>query len=238
MKQYKSEHYIFNYHSESKAEKDIKSIATIQEACYKYICDILGVTLDFKIQYFLCNSPEEVGRMYGDNEPCNGFASIPDKIYAVYNEEIQCIGFHEDVHIISYTITKPDSPAIREGLAMYFDRKWWGIHNIDWTAYYIKTDRYISINELLNKDKFFLEDCSITYPIMGSFTEWLINSYGIKKYLSMYKQRDMNIAINNIYKMTVLEMEQSFKDYILLFKVDKSIENRMFELLSEYENKI
>ena len=39
--------------------------------------------------------------------------------------------------IISYTVNRPDSPAIREGLAMYFDRKWWGIQNLDWTGYFL-----------------------------------------------------------------------------------------------------
>ena len=95
----------------------------------------------FKIEYFLCETPEDVGRIYGDNEPCNGFAAPPNKIYAVYNEKIQCIGFHEDAHIISYTINRPDCPAIREELAMYFDRKWWGIQNLDWVGFFLKEKR-------------------------------------------------------------------------------------------------
>ena len=38
MKQYKSEHYIFNFNEGSKAEKDIEAISSMQERCYKYIC--------------------------------------------------------------------------------------------------------------------------------------------------------------------------------------------------------
>ena len=112
MKQYESEHYIFNYGEDTKAERDIAEIAAYQEACFHYICSFLGVKPDFKIEYFLCDSPEEVGRIYGDNDPCNGFAAPPDKIYAVYNEQVQCIGFHEDAHIISFLVKRPKCPAI------------------------------------------------------------------------------------------------------------------------------
>ena len=141
MEQYETRHYIFNYNKNSKAGKDVIAIAKYQESCLKYICSVLRIYPDFKIEYYLCDTPEEVGHIYGDDEPCNGFTDLPNKIYAVYNDEVQCIGFHEDAHVISYLINRPNSCAIREGLAMYFDRKWWGIQNLDWTGYFIKTNK-------------------------------------------------------------------------------------------------
>ncbi|MCR4723618.1 MAG: hypothetical protein K5629_07605 [Eubacteriales bacterium] len=171
MKRFESDHYIFHYGEETKAERDIQSIADCQENCFRFICDVLGITPEFRIEYYLCDSAEEVGRIYGDNDPCNGFASPPDTVYAVYNEHIQCIGFHEDAHLISYIINRPDCPAVREGLAMYFDRKWWGIPNMDWAGYYLKTDRFIPVDRLLDKESFFSQECSVTYPIMGPVTD-------------------------------------------------------------------
>ena len=41
MKQHKSEYYIFNFNEGSKAEKDIEAISSMQERCYKYICQVL-----------------------------------------------------------------------------------------------------------------------------------------------------------------------------------------------------
>ena len=64
---------IFIFAIDSVAEKDILKISKNQENCYKEICDFLGVTPSFKIQYFLLETPELVGRIYGDNDPCNGF---------------------------------------------------------------------------------------------------------------------------------------------------------------------
>lgn len=233
MEQYETRHYIFNYNKNSKAGKDVIAIAKYQESCLKYICSVLRIYPDFKIEYYLCNTPEEVGHVYGDDEPCNGFTDLPNKIYAVYNDEVQCIGFHEDAHVISYLINRPNSCAIREGLAMYFDRKWWGIQNLDWTGYFIKTNRFIQINQLLNDDIFFNHDCSITYPIMGAFTDWLISTYGIEKYLEFYKQEDIINALKEIYNKTPLDMNQSFADYVNLFKIDEKIEIRMEALLNE-----
>ena len=233
MEQYETRHYIFNYNKNSKAGKDVIAIAKYQESCLKYICSVLRIYPDFKIEYYLCDTPEEVGHIYGDDEPCNGFTDLPNKIYAVYNDEVQCIGFHEDAHVISYLINRPNSCAIREGLAMYFDRKWWGIQNLDWTVYFIKTNKYIQINQLLNDDIFFNHDCSITYPIMGAFTDWLISTYGIEKYLEFYKQEDIINALKEIYNKTPLDMNQSFVDYVNLFKIDEKIEQRMEALLNE-----
>ena len=186
---------------------------------------------DFKIEYILCDTREEVGRIYGDNEPCNGFAVPPKKIVAVYNDQIQCIGFHEDAHIISYILYRPDSPAIREGLAMYFDRIWWGIPNLSWTGLYLKTGRYVSIDALLDRETFFSIDCSISYPIMGAFTDYLIATYGVDSFLRMYQQQDTAQAMQEVYHKTPAELNKDFAAYARLFRIDPVLENRMTELL-------
>lgn len=119
---YASEHYVFHYVPGSIAEKDIEKIVMIQENCFKDICNLLNIYPTFKIQYFLLETPELVGKLYGDHDPCNGFANPPNEIYAVYNNKIKCVGYHEDAHIISYLINRPHSIFLREGLAMYFDK--------------------------------------------------------------------------------------------------------------------
>jgi len=68
----------------------------------------------------------------------NRFANHPDEIYAVYNGEIKCIGYHEDANILSYTTNRPKSNFIREGLAMYFDKFWWDKTNEEWVLLFLK----------------------------------------------------------------------------------------------------
>ena len=231
MKQFETTHYIFHFNEGSKAESDISRIAACQEGCHRYICGVLNIQPTFKIHYILCNSPEEVGHFYGDDDPCNGFAAPPDTVYAVYNDSVQCIGFHEDAHLLSYTINRPNCPAIREGLAMYFDRKWWGIQNLDWVTWFLKSGKYLPVDSLLDRETFFSHDCSITYPIVGAFIDYLISTYGLEKFLAIYSQQNIPQAITETYQKSPAELNRDFTAYARLFSLDPVLEERMTQLL-------
>ncbi len=235
MNQLETEHYIFNFPSGSKAEHDIKKIADMQEACASYMCTVLGIDMKFKLQYFLCDTAEEVGQLY-KGSPINGLACYPDKIYAVYNDDVQCFGFHEDAHLISFMWfdPNPDNPAIEEGFAEYFSRKWWGIHNFDWVGYYIKCGKYIPIDKLLDADTFYTVSDSISYPTMGTFTEWLVAIGGMEKYLNLFRGRDQKSAIFDIYGKTPQELNAAFVRYMSLHETDKVLEQRMAELSKDW----
>ena len=236
MQRLESEHYIFHYNAGTKAERDIAEIAALQESCFSHICAVLGVTPDFKIEYFLCDSPEEVGHIYGNDFPCNGFADLPNRIYAVYNDAVQCVGFHEDAHLISFVHNRPICPAVTEGLAMYFDRKWWGIENLDWTGFYLKTGRYVPMDRLLDREVFFAHDCSVTYPIAGAFTDWLLTVYGKERYKEIYAQPNPAAVMAQVYGRSPAELNADFEEYVRLFRTDEALERRMAQLLEEYEN--
>ncbi len=235
MKQFETEHYVFNYPSGSKAEEDIQSIADHQEACASYMCAVLSVSFEHKLQYFLCDTAEEVGQLH-TGEPCNGLAVYPDKIYAVYNEETQCIGFHEDAHLVSFMWFDPNpwNPAIEEGFAEFFTRKWWGIDNAAWVGYYIKCGKYIPIDELFPADTFYAKSDCITYPIMGAFTEWLIAIGGMERYLNFFRKREEPSAMAELYGKTPEEMNEEFVKYICLFTIDEMLEKRMAELSADW----
>lgn len=231
---FESNHYIFYYHKDSVAEKEIECISALQESYYAYVCSALNVSLDFKIKYFLCNSPEEVGAFYGDNDPCSGFAKAPNEIYAVYNEKLKCIGFHEDAHMISYSVNRPPHSAVREGLAMFFDRKWWGISNHDWTWYYLNSGKYIPVDHMIEDEDFFAHDCTVTYPIMGAFTEYLILSYGREKYMNFYHYTEnAEEAFLSTYEKPLCALNDEFVAYTKLFSIDNALLERMAELLNE-----
>ena len=212
MKKVTSKNYDFHFLENSIAEKDIQEIIKIQENCYMEICTYLNIEPDIRIQYYLLDTPELVGEVYGDNEPCNGFASPPDTIYAVYNDEIKCIGPHEDAHILSYTINRPKSVFIREGLAMFFDKLWWGKTNEEWVKSFIGDNKYIDIGQLLLDNIFYKYSDALTYPIAGAFTRYLLENYGIKKYLSLYEYTGENFInrVKEIYGKDIDELDKEF----------------------------
>lgn len=224
-----SNHYIFHYQKNSFASQMIEEVIETQENCFNYICKALNIDFDIKINYYFYNTPEEVGNAYGDNEPCNAFARKPNEIFAVINKNTQCIGYHEDTHIISYSIAIPPQVFIREGLAMYFDKYHLGFSNLIWVSYFIKKNRYINISRLIINDEFYQYNWSITYPIAGAFTEYLIVTYGIEKYKDLYKKLDTNLkdCFYKIYLKNLNELECDFINYINSF----NISNKVFKLM-------
>lgn len=189
-KKYKTEHYEFVYSIGSFAEKHINEVAEIQERCFNKITSVLKIIPLFKIKYLLADSPEDLGVIYGDNEPCNGFARMPDRIYAVYTEKIKCIGMHEDAHIISYSRKRPMFNFLREGLAMYFDEGWLGKPNEQCCREIITQNELPIIIDLFDKEKFFALPENITYPVSGAFTKFLIEKLGMKSYLDSIYYND------------------------------------------------
>ena len=221
-----TEHYIFNYQKGSLAEKDIESIINLQENCYDYICKVLNVRMKRKIKYFLCESPEEVGRAYGDNEPANGFAKFPDEIYAVYNEKVKCTGPHEDAHIISYNaLGNPKQPLLREGLAMFFDEVWFGIPNKAWVKVFIAKNLYKNLSLLKETKRFYDLPETITYPESGAFVHYLISVFGIEKFKEFYKTAgsDFDKSFFETFGISLNEFEDRMVRYIGNIAYNKSI---------------
>ncbi|MEG2289014.1 MAG: hypothetical protein RSA29_12265 [Clostridium sp.] len=227
MKKSESKNYIFNYNMGSNAEKDIEEIIKLQETCHEYICNYLDVKMVSKINYYLCNSPEEVGEIYGDNEPCNGFASEPDKVYAVYNDKVKCTGFHEDAHVISYnTLGIPPQTFIREGLAMFFDKGYWGVPNYSWVNFFINRGLYVNIGELINKEGFYKHNHIITYTIAGAFVAYIIDIFGVNKFKEFYSSLDNEFEDRFLgkFKISLDELEKKFIDYIKVLKTNDQVE--------------
>lgn len=230
MEKKESEKYIFNYNKGSSAERDIEEVIRCQETCHRFICKVLDVTMDEKINYFLCESPNQVGLIYGDNIPCNGFASRPNNIYVVYNEDIKCIGFHEDVHIISYnTLGVPESIFIREGLAMFFDRGYFGISNYSWVSYFIKNNMYVSVRDLVIDENFHNINHIISYTISGAFVDYLLLNFGVKKFKSFYSNMGRNFeeVFFRKFKRSLEEIESNFIDYVEVLKFNENMYSLM-----------
>ena len=214
---YRSEHYLFCCKPDSYAAGEMEKIMRIQEESYARIVRFLGVEPDFPIRYVLCENSEDVGRAYGDNEPCNGFAELPDTVFAVYSERVQCIGPHEDTHLIAALRARPDSVFLREGLAMYMDQTWWGRPNAVWTREFLCSGRYVSIEKLLDNDSFWENPDEITYPLAGAFTLWMIRQLGRQRYLeAVYVTGNQACgAIENAFGMPVAQVEQLFCGWVV-----------------------
>ena len=153
--------------------------------------------------------------MYGDDEPCNGFARLPNNVYAVYNEEVKCIGMHEDAHIISYSVKRPISAFLREGLAMYFDEQWQGIYNEEWCRAFVRDSRLLDVIGLIDNEKFFGVQETISYPLAGAFTKFLIDKFSISIYLkNIYYNDNVISALDKLFCGTD-KIQSDFIDWLM-----------------------
>lgn len=209
-----SAHYIFHYRPGSAAEKDILFIAKEQEKCFSKICRTLEIDYIEKINYYLTDSPLEIGRAIWDEEAlCNGCALCGrNKIYATYNDDIKCIGSHEDTHLISFLINFPESDFLVEGLAMYMDGSWWGVPNENWAAYYRVKYANLSVRDLFDNDIFADRGCAVTYPVAGAFTKFLIDRFGMERYIQLYKYTEENyeMMMQAIFKVSFEDIVDQF----------------------------
>ena len=191
-KLYRSKHYIFHYFENSLAEKEIESIAKNQETCYKQIADFLDIRSDITITYYFYPDRKIKDDLTGNDG--NGHTVWKKhQIHALYNNNVKCIGSHEDTHILSLPYGR-SVKLFREGMAEYLSKKWHGkLHD-----YWVKTfyqKKNLPVLEKIVDDRLWDEiDDMITYPIAGSFTKYLINKIGKEKYLKLYKKIN---SINN-----------------------------------------
>ena len=144
-----TEHYVFHFRSGSCAAREIEQIAAEQERCFRTIEETLRIPFTHQIQYFFADSPEENGRILEElfcmYAPGNGFAVGPNNVFAVCNDQIKCIGAHEDTHLISYAFCDPACEFLSEGLAMLMDGQWWGEPNAEWVKRFLQDGRYCSV---------------------------------------------------------------------------------------------
>lgn len=211
---YTTEHYVFHYQKGSLAEEEIQTISEIQEKSFSKICHTLHVAYPERINYYLTDSPKAIGHVIWNEElPCNGVALCgKNKIYAVYTENIKCIGSHEDTHLISFLLNYPESDFVVEGLAMSIDGLWWGLPNETWVSYYKSKQPDLSVKNLFDNGTFAKAGDVVTYPVAGAFSKFLIDTFGIANYLDFYKYDgcEYDEAIRSIFGISMLEVEALF----------------------------
>lgn len=213
---YQTSHYVFHCRPHSMAHRDLERIAIYQEKWFERITGLLQVMPQGRLQYYLTNNAEDAGLIYGDGEPCNGFASKPDTVVATYNEDVFCLGGHEDTHLIALQIGEPDSVFLREGLAMWVDGQWWGRNNLWWVKQFLHDKRYISVQTLLDDEFFYEFDSAITYPIAGTFTLFMMETLGLQQYLAqIYSTKHASrLALTQAFGRELEEIDNAFVDWI------------------------
>jgi hypothetical protein len=140
-----------------------------------------------KIIYILCKDDDEIKKITGFNT--RGLYILAyDEIITTYN-----CHFHELAHLLINfklkTLPLYTLPFFQEGFAVAAGGRGGLSRNVLFDAgYFLQKSGIIKFNSILTKEEFLSEDASVTYPVSGLYSLFLMKEYGIGSYLKLYRK--------------------------------------------------
>lgn len=219
-----SEHFSLYAFKSCLSEKEQADLLKKREVAYKKISRFFNVNSDLDIKLFVF--PTEQLKIDLTGHKGLGWA-FDNNIVEVYNDSIKVDPYHELVHIIGYTISKP-AAMVDEGLAVYISQLYGNKPFSDLLGYPSKSINEIipllkENNELINiRTLFSYEEIGssnnvpLAYCQSASFVEFLIEQYGKNKFLTLFElnsksdNANNHIVFRNIYGKDIDEMENEW----------------------------
>lgn len=140
---------------------------------------------DEKIHYFLCQDDSEIVNLTGYS--ARGLYYIAnDFIISIFN-----CHYHEIAHLlINYKLKSLSlftQPLFQEGFAVAYSGRGGKEPNVilDMGLFLVKSN-FLDYKMLLSKAAFYQYDASMSYPVAGLYVKFLIEFFGIEKYLELY----------------------------------------------------
>jgi hypothetical protein len=188
------------------------------EELYSETTSRLGIGLDHRIDYFMCDSIKTVGALMASG-PAAGRAGIENWIVAALGWK----SFHEVVHVLIGQTSRrqPDSPVF-EGAACFFGGATLITRDaqLAWAKALVENNEAMPLATLLDESGFWsAEDMNDPYAEAAAFTGFLIDRYGVPAYKTLYRHREDGIdsleaALEKIYGKKVSQLETEWKDWL------------------------
>ena len=194
-KQFESEHFDIFYNENIFINSEIDLIANYNEESYNKTAKKLEYDPHIRINLKLFETALACGISYDINtppekaNPINAFCYSQNNIHATYNNEIKAIGCHEIAHLFIENMLN-NFPVIQlnEGFSVYCDNYWEGCTISSWINKNISKEKIELYKEIITFEEAFYSNQNISYPILGSFCEWLIVKYGITFFKTLLQE--------------------------------------------------
>ncbi len=144
-----------------------------------------------KIYYVLCDGEDEVEKLTGYK--ARGMYNLAgDMIITTYNSH-----YHELVHLlVNYKLKKLllyTHSFLQEGIAVALGgRGGFSPSSLLHIASFLETSGFVSYKEILKNSDFKMNDASITYPVSGLYSSFLLERLGVEKYFELYRKYSSN----------------------------------------------
>ncbi len=118
---------------------------------------------------------------------------------------------HELFHLIAMNIWGVPETWLNEGMAIYADNNWYGYDLYQLTNYLMINNRYVPLEKLIKE--FRNVDSMLSYPLMGSFTRYLNETYGREMVIHIWKGKSKQLE-----KLTGKSLAELEKDWLAKIK--------------------
>ncbi len=202
---------LFNSYSIQQLEYFMSNMATLLDFDQQEI----QILQENKIYYYLCQDEDEIERITGFRT--RGMYSLAyDAVITTYNTH-----YHELVHLlINYKLHRLSlytHPFLQEGLAVAFG----GRGGLDYRVVlplgdFLINSQFVEISELFDRQSFMQMDASLSYPIAGLYTRFLLETKGIGFYLNLYQKHNGEADDPFVRRIQVAELpaDSSFRSYV------------------------
>ncbi len=202
---YETEYFIIYYSPGSSEAENIELIADDHEWRHKQLSDFLKTNSNEKIRAYLYPDTDTRKKLIGAGETTMA-NPITKEIHLIYDVFPNPILKHELTHVLSsefgidFLHISPKVGLI-EGLAVASDWTSMNYNSHQWTKALIELGETPEIGDIAGVG-FWYSPPRNSYTMMGSFSRYLIDTYGIEKFKILYKTGDFSVHGKSLEELT------------------------------------
>ncbi len=209
---YETDHFIIYYAPGTPEARNIDLIASDHEWRYSQLRDLLKIKSNERIHSYIYPDTETRKRLMGAGETTMA-NPIKKEIHLVYDTFPYPILKHELAHVLGSEFGMDllyISPKVGliEGLAVAADWSDKAYTQHEWSKALIESGKSPQIQDIVGIG-FWYAPPEISYSMMGSFSRYLIDTYGIEKFKGLYRTGDFSV-----YKKGLDELVSDWKRYL------------------------
>jgi hypothetical protein len=212
-----SKHFV--YHFKTKKDEPDQRLLSKMDEFYEKTVNFLEVDYQDKIDYFRCNSADEVGMLF-NMERSLARCDMINRVVAGMKDFVP----HEIVHVISYRILAQDekelpSDYLNEGLAYFLGGASFFAPDLllSWAKRRIAEDEKVSLNTLIHDPWGYGNNDGPS--LMSSLVKFMIETYGLSKFKQIYRlgrvAKEQRENLEEVYQKRIEELDVDWKNFVL-----------------------
>jgi hypothetical protein len=202
---HRTPHLTFHYLPDTWIEDQIEAVADLHETAFTDNVAYLDVDYAGPIDVYIYASEESFVRATARDAgfAINEFSEVHTRWFA--QNDHQTPG-HEITHVITFhSIGDPTEALLGEGVAVWLDH---GGNDYHRQCAELKTaGRLVPLAELLGEG---WDGSAAAYYEAGSFIGFLLNTYGVERFTTVYAEPDLPAALKKVYRASLATLEKKW----------------------------